>query len=96
MTEHAQTPWGQSDRETVIAEGIVFYSTPSHGGFRLSDERMSEMPADFRESTFVPDGRWYEEDCDAAKVVVTFRQHFGPDELKRADAMVAWISDNAA
>src|SRR3990167_6057716 len=33
------TPWGIADHRERIADGIDFYSTPSHGGYFLSPER---------------------------------------------------------
>lgn len=38
-TNPTYTPWGKADYEKVYAEGIVFYGTPSHGGFKLDRER---------------------------------------------------------
>lgn len=38
------TPWGQSDKQSTLAEGIIEVSTPSHGGIRLSTERQKQLP----------------------------------------------------
>lgn len=65
------TPWGPAQNAREFAPGIVFYSTASHGGFKLSPDRLAAMPALFRE----PEG-WYEEDCEAAKVMVSFPEFF--------------------
>ncbi len=62
-----QTPWGESLSEDTLAEGIVFYETGRHGGIRLSVERNRKMPTYFRRSD-----RWYEEDCEACKVLLVF------------------------
>ena len=92
------TPWGRYDSCDRIAEGIYFVTTPSHGGFWLSDARMVEMPEAFKSRTFVKPprgeaGRWYEEDCDAAMVVVAFRQHFEAEAVSRAlKAVNAWLT----
>ena len=56
-TDPAYTPWGKADHEKVHAEGIVFHGTPSHGGFKLSAERLARMHPALRET----DG-WFEED----------------------------------
>lgn len=61
------TPWGKSDHQEKYADGITFYSTPSHGGFKLNSERNEQIPSYCRE----PDG-WYEEDCAWAIVALVF------------------------
>src|SRR5437762_1102035 len=55
------TPWGRADSAGIIAEGIAFVSTPSHGGIFLSAEMNEKIPEVFRRQ-----GGWYEEDCDWA------------------------------
>ncbi|MEI2384738.1 hypothetical protein [Breoghania sp. JC706] len=65
------TPWGVADYAREYAEGIVFYSTPSHGGFKLSAERLAQMHTALREK----DG-WFEEDCAWAKVAFAFPEWF--------------------
>lgn len=84
------TPWDFADHKDEIAPGIVFYSTPGHGGFWLSDERMAQVAPELREATFVgrqpgwERGRWYEEDCDAAIVIVTFPDYFTAQQVSSA------------
>ncbi len=58
-----QTPWGQSDGKEILAEGIVSYTTPSHGGIRLSPERQAELGYS---ANFLKSAEWWEEDCDWA------------------------------
>ena len=74
------TPWGEADHREQIAEGIVRYGTPSHGGFHLSRERNQEVPTKYREFAAKWSkgwgDTWYEEDCAALAVVVTFPEHF--------------------
>ena len=89
-----ETPWGVAERSTTIAYGITFHSTPSHGGFELSYERMAEMPEAFKSRTFVPGGRWYEEDCDAAMVIVWFRKYFTRDQVDQALRFLEWSIQN--
>lgn len=83
------TPWGESQTEQEIAPGITFYSTASHGGYHLTDERVAEMPKALRD--FVPfggpqagPGRWFEEDCDWAVVALAFPQHFPAEAIPAA------------
>lgn len=70
------TPWGQADRQTKIAEGIIDVSTPSHGGIYLSPERIAQLPAgvkNFLNPTNSPNGfEWWEEDCDWSVPYVLF------------------------
>lgn len=42
------TPWGQSQSSEVYADGVVFHSTASHGGFKLDRAHNARMPAALR------------------------------------------------
>ena len=77
-----RTPWGESQDIDTIADGITFASTASHGGILLSEERYAQMPEKYRK-TFAG-GRWYEEDCDWAKVAVTFPDCFELSDVENA------------
>lgn len=84
MSRH--TPWGYSDSQEQIQPGIIFYSTPSHGGYHVSAALNRTMPDSLR-----LDGGWYEEDCDWARVVVAFPLHFPPETVEEAKATLrAW------
>lgn len=76
MTPLKHTPWGTPDHHQEHAEGIVFYGTPSHGGFKLDSERNAAVPDYMR----CADG-WYEEDCDWA-IVATVHPIAFKDEPK--------------
>jgi hypothetical protein len=70
------TPWGKRDHSQKVARGIMWYSTPSHGGYHLSQKRLEEMPEPYKSfKTFAGKG-WYEEDCDWALVVLSFPEEF--------------------
>lgn len=79
------TPWGTSDAEYDYAPNklVVFYTTPSHGGFKVQSPLNEMIPANVRSN----DG-WYEEDCEWAIVAYTFpslfvgRGNFGEDTQK--------------
>lgn len=73
------TPWGKADLKTTIADGIDFYSTPSHGGFKVSKAMLVKMSVQYRNA----DG-WYEEDCESAKVVLAFPNFFTSDQVDAA------------
>lgn len=79
-----RTPWGDADFATTYAPGIVFYSTPGHGGFQLSPVRQAELQAKF--PGFVTFGNngpaWFEEDCDATAVILTWPELFPGQDLE--------------
>ena len=61
------SPWGPVQHHDVLAEGIVFVSTASHGGIKLAEPRIAEMPSAERKAS-----GWYEVDCEAAFVLRHF------------------------
>lgn len=71
-----ETPWGPSQSEETIAEGIDWYTTASHGGCRISPERQGRIQQVFPGWTSWAGGAWYEEDCDWAVVVLVFPECF--------------------
>lgn len=77
------TPWGRPDSAVEYLQGIVFYETPSHGGFKLSSERNKLVPAKLRHAS-----GWYEEDQEAAIVAYAFPQLFTTLERKVAEKTV--------
>jgi len=84
MKSNAYTPWGTADNVTNYGkEGIAFFSTPGHGGFYVPFALIHSVPGlpDFQPWA----GRgWFEEDCDAALVVVCFPDAFDSDQVERA------------
>lgn len=60
-----RTPWGTPDSAKWLADGIVWVSTPSHGGYLLSRERFTAMPPTLRAFTFIGTDapQAFEEDC---------------------------------
>lgn len=81
-----QTPWGQADHTELISKGIVFYTTPSHGGFKLDAIRNNHVHPAFRN-----DDGWYEEDCEALKVIFTFPQFFNDDFVRIVEGLRRWF-----
>ena len=79
-----QTPWGPSQSTERIADGVFWYSTASHGGFFLSQERRRAMPEPYRSAKPFAGAGWYEEDCDWAVVVCAFPVLFPADHVERA------------
>lgn len=83
------TPWGKAQTTDVLAEGIVFYSTASHGGFKLDRTRNALVHPAWRDR-----GGWYEEDCEAAKVIVTFPSLFSEKTVEAAHRTLKnWFPD---
>ena len=69
------SPWGKIDEATRCLEGVWFVSTASHGGFWLSEDRISQLPESIKETNFLKSSTgaiWWEEDCDADKVAEFF------------------------
>jgi hypothetical protein len=67
------TPWGQADNATVLAEGIISYSTPSHGGIWLSSARRAAI-AGLGAETYLGGLEWWEEDSDWSVPFFFFRE----------------------
>ena len=64
-----QSPWGTIDHMAKLADGVIFVFTPSHGGVWLSDDRVKEIPESIISTNFLGFRKWWEEDCDAIKVL---------------------------
>jgi hypothetical protein len=75
------TPWGPSQSQRTIAEGITFHSTASHGGIHLSQDRWREFRALFPTQTLWAGDRWFEEDLDYCLVVLAFPEHFSDETI---------------
>lgn len=87
------TPWGLAQEQEKKADGIVSYSTASHGGYCLSAKRQAEMPEYLRLGNEGETG-WYEEDCDWCRVAVAFPQFFSQKEQSDAlDTLRHWIPE---
>ncbi len=77
------TIWGKADSVKQIAPGIVNVSTPSHGGYILSKDRLAEMPECLRACSYTGDNN-FEEDCSWCAVVLTWPQFFEADHVAMA------------
>jgi hypothetical protein len=84
----SDTLWGAPDDAEQILPGIWEVSTPSHGGFVLSEERQQAMPAALR---FVH--RQYEEDVNWSLVVLGFEAEFATLTHPGAGARVKLAHD---
>lgn len=82
------TPWGPSQTTREIAPGICFYSTASHGGYRLSLERFATFRQCFPDYKLWAGDPWFEEDCDAALVPITFEEEFSDQSVFFAEQSI--------
>jgi hypothetical protein len=76
MSNGIATPWGQADSAEVLAEGVISYSTPSHGGIWLSADRSRQIEK-VGAKNFLGSLTWWEEDCDWAVPYWVFRDDIG-------------------
>lgn len=78
------TPWGKPQSVEIVSDhGIAFYSTASHGGYKVEGKLNREIPEQFRCS----DG-WYEEDCEWSLVWCWLSCHFNQDIIEDTDKFV--------
>ncbi|EZP69565.1 hypothetical protein BV96_04105 [Sphingomonas paucimobilis] len=83
------TPWGMSQGATIYAEGVVFHSTDSHGGFKLDRARNAALHPVLRIK-----GGWYEEDGDWARIAAGYPDLFTDREKVTADKILRdWAPD---
>ncbi|PNE59608.1 hypothetical protein A8H39_00220 [Paraburkholderia fungorum] len=90
------SPWGAPHSISVVAEGIVRYTTGSHGGYWLSPERVAAMPAGLRPMQHLDgDGSaWFEEDQEWAIVELAFPRHFDAKGQEAArKLLIDWMPD---
>lgn len=72
-----RTPWGIADAVTRFADDLEFYSTPRHGGFRVTGQKRRTLRQRFPHFTpFTGSYTWWEEDQDAAAVIASFPEYF--------------------
>lgn len=81
-----QTIWGTADAMTKVADGIISVSTPSHGGYVISEKRMAEMPEQYKVCSYTKDNH-FEEDCSWCAVVLSWPAYFPADHVKAAQYM---------
>lgn len=86
MTAKLNTPWGYADQVDPVGDkGILWTSTPSHGGLFVPDELMRQLPAELRGSNgYSGKGNWFEEDCEWAIPVIVWPDQFPEKYCKAA------------
>lgn len=79
------TIWGEADTILPVAQGIYLVTTPSHGGYVLSKDRIEVLKFMFPcAKPYKGDDRYWEEDCDWVYVAMAFPQHFDDDLVQLA------------
>jgi len=71
------TPWGSAQTMDIMADGIVGYTTASHGGICLDIIRQRELNWS---DNWLKSAQWWEEDCDWAIPFYFFRNEIKKDE----------------
>lgn len=85
MARTISTPWGVSqviEKETL--PGLVFISTASHGGYKVSAERWAELLQAFPAFKSFAGAGWLEEDCDAALPPLVWPEAFTDQDIHNA------------
>ena len=82
------SPWGEIQQVTQIAAGIWRVDTASHGGLKLSDQRLAAMPPAWRNTAYSRNG-WFEEDCDWGLVALAFPDAFKTEHVALARTIIA-------
>lgn len=72
------TPWGAPQTVKTLADGVISYTTSSHGGIFVRSDVNEQIPDYARDAE-----GWYEEDCGWA-IVAYFLPHVLPDEHEEA------------
>lgn len=82
------TPWGPSQTSREIAPGICFHSTARHGGYYLSLDRFAIFRQCFPDYKLWAGDQWFEEDCDAALVTITFAEEYSDESVFFAEQSI--------
>ena len=83
-----KTIWGETDSIDILAPGILWVTTPSHGGIVLDAKRAARMRL-FSADPSAGDFRYWEEDCDWAFPFVVFVEEFDDTEINRSLLAIA-------
>ncbi len=78
-----RTPWGMPELFVPVADGIMFISTASHGGYHLTPVMLDRVPTAWRmarkKNHDTLSSPWFEEDVDWCLVALSFPEAFPPD-----------------
>ena len=81
----SRTPWGKADHIQTYANGIVFASTPSHGGYKVPAALNKTIDPAYRAYAKLWSGSesWYEEDIAYQAIHLSFPDIFPHSEEER-------------
>lgn len=80
------TPWGKAEAALKLAPGINYYSTSSHGGYKVSAKKYGQIPPPLRKLS--KGKEWFEDKEAWVAVALSFPQYFDPDKVKEARKLV--------
>ena len=83
LSVRVNTPWGSSQGATLYAQGVIFHSTASHGGFQLAPDRNASIHPKLRSCS-----RFYEEDAEWAAVALGLPELFTSHERREAEDII--------
>lgn len=86
------TPWGTADYAYHHARGVIFYTTPGHGGYKVSLTKALQMPPALAKMGMNWGGAlWFEEDCQYAAVPLAFPELFSAEQVEQAkQSLLNW------
>jgi len=86
------SPWGEPDRCEEVAPGIWWVSTPGHGGYLISRQRLIAMPDDLKINRYGHgDQCAFEEDLEWSLVVAAWPSEFtGKDQNNARACLRFW------
>ena len=101
MSAKLTTPWGQADQVEPVTlngneSGMLYVSTPSHGGIFVPNKFLERMPEALRGSnSYSGCGNWFEEDVEWSLPVLAFPEYFPPKDCQAAIRTAASYQDAA-
>jgi len=90
------SPWGTIQSVKTIFDGCQFVSTAGHGGYYLTPELNQKVPKYLKNVSWGQQATkgWYEEDCDAIFVVLSFPTNFSQNSYDIAKKMLKSYKPN--
>ena len=82
-----RTPWGQAQHVEQINQQILFASTASHGGYKITPQLKNLM-----KKLNLPAQTWYEEDCEWLFLAIVEPNSFPQTTLLEAQkSLIRWF-----
>lgn len=77
-----ESPWGHIQTEEWLIPGVQTITTAGHGGFKVTERKLEDMPEYLAECAF-PEPGYFEEDCNWALVVLAFWSEFAGTDWRK-------------